>query len=142
MFSKGRRRRVKVSSSPLSHLNTRLVEIMKFLISSTTKAPLLKIDNERIINLNTLEECNTNICSTCVRAGKNIKISQHKNQKFLEKAAKFFSISKISKAYGTSWYKLESNMVLFCIVQGDQLQLIGNYPTYYLKLLYRYINSL
>jgi len=113
---------------------------MKFLISST-KAPLLKINDERIINLNTLEECNTNVC-ICVRAGKKINISQHKNQKFLEKAAKFFSISKISKAYGTSWYKLEANMVLFCIVQGDQLQLIGNYPIYYLKLLYRYINSL
>lgn len=114
---------------------------MKFLISYK-KEPLLKVNDERIINLNTLQECNTSVATTCVRAGKEIKISKHKNQKFLDKASKIFSVSKVSRSYGTSWYKLESNMVLFCIVQGDSLQLIGNYPIYYLKLLYRYVNSL
>lgn len=95
----------------------------------------------QVVNLNTLEVITPNELYLPVKAGKEIKISKHKNNNFLEKAGKLFNVSKVSQAYGTKWYKLESNIVLFCIIQNDTIQLIGNYPVYYLKLLYRYITT-
>lgn len=113
---------------------------MKLLISNR-KQPLLQLNSGQIINLNTLES--TDECDyQPIKAGGILRFSKHKNVKFLDKASKLFNVSKVSKNYGITWYKLESKIVLFCIIQGDTLQLIGNYPTYYLKLVYRYINTL
>lgn len=112
------------------------------LLTNTQNQPLLQTNSGQVINLNTLENNTKNENLFPIRAGKELKISRHKNNQFLEKAGKVFSVSKISKSYGTSWYKLESQIVLFCIIQKDTLQLVGSYPVYYLKLLYRYVNSL
>lgn len=107
------------------------------LVTNIDRKPLLKLEGGEIINLNTLKPI---ACETIpVRIGKELKISKHKNKRFIDKAQKYFKVQKISKQYGTVWYKLESQMVLFCIVQGENVQLIGNYPIYYLKLLYRFI---
>lgn len=111
------------------------------LLTNTQNQPLLQINSGEIINLNTLENTKEEDLFP-VKAGLELKISKHRNNKFLDKAGKLFSVSRVSRSYGTTWYKLESQIVLFCIVQKDTLQLVGNYPTYYLKLLYRYINSL
>lgn len=118
-----------------------LYKTMK-LVTNIQKQPLLLLNSGQVINLNTLENTKAD-CLFPVKAGKKVKISKHKNSnKFLEKAGKLFSVSKVSKNYGTSWYKLEAQIVIFCTIQGENVQLIGNYPLYYLKLLYRYINSL
>lgn len=111
------------------------------LLTNIKRQPLLQKTNGEVINLNTLEITTPNETFP-VKAGKMLKISKHQNNQFLSKAQKIFLVSKLSKSYGTSWYKLESNMILFCIINGDTLQLIGNYPIHYLKLIYRYINSL
>lgn len=109
------------------------------LVTNIERKPLLKLESGEIINLNTLEPV---ACETIpVKIGKELKISKHRNQKFIDKAQKYFKVQKISKQYGAVWYKLESQIVLFCIVQGENLQLIGNYPIYYLKLIYRFINN-
>jgi len=100
--------------------------------------PYLQTNDGKIINLNTLELAEIDNVHP-VKVGKELKISKHRNNNFLDKAGKIFKISRISKFYGNGWYKLENNIVLFVIIQGDTLQLIGHYPVYYLKLLYRYI---
>lgn len=112
---------------------------MKFYTNKQNK-PLL-LQNQTLINLNTLEVEEIESIVP-VKAGKDIKISKHSNDKFLEKAGKFFKISRITKYHGQGWYKLENQIVLFCVIQGDSVQVVGNYPIHYLKLLYRYINSL
>lgn len=101
--------------------------------------PYLQTNDGQIINLNTLEPAEISDNIQPVRVGKELKISKHRNNNFLDKAGKIFKISRISKFYGNGWYKLENNIVLFVIIQGDTLQLIGHYPVHYLKLLYRYI---
>ena len=111
------------------------------LVTNINRKPLLLLNSGQVINLNTLQNTNDKYLIP-VKAGKKVKISKHKNSKFLEKAARVFSVSKVSKAYGASWYKLESQFVLFCSIQGETIQLIGNYPIYYLKLIYRFVNSL
>jgi len=113
---------------------------MKLYTTINYSKPLLQTNDGKLINLNTLETENTdNIVP--VKAGKELKISKQHNNKFLEKAARYFNISKVTKFYGNGWYKLENQIVLFCVVQGDSIQLIGHYPIHYLKLLYRFINS-
>lgn len=101
--------------------------------------PYLQTNDGQIINLNTLEITTEINNAQPVKVGKELKISKHRNNNFLDKAGKIFKISRISKFYGNGWYKLENNIVLFVIIQGDTLQLIGHYPVHYLKLLYRYI---
>lgn len=113
---------------------------MKLLISNR-KQPLLQLNSGQIINLNTLEYT-LEYEYQPIKAGGIPHFSKHRNNKFLEKAGKCFCVAKVTKNYGITWYKLEAKIVLFCIIQGDTLQLIGNYPVYILKLLYRYINSL
>lgn len=110
------------------------------LLTNIQNQPLLQTNSGQVINLNTLEPYTDEYLP--VKAGGTIKISKHRNNNFLDKAERIFSISKVSQAYGTRWYKLESNFILFAIVKGDTVQLIGNYPLHYLKLLYRYIISL
>lgn len=111
---------------------------MKF-YTNIHSTPLLKINNQ-LVNLNTLEG-STESEIVPVKAGKELKISKHRNNKFIEKAGRFFKISRIAKFYGNGWYKLESNIILLCLVQGDTIQLVGNYPIHYLKLIYRFINT-
>lgn len=137
---KGCERRVVKAVATLSpfYSNTKK-KIMK-LLQNIQKQPLLQLNDGQVINLNTLENtCNENVFP--VKAGNMISVSKHKNQGFIEKAAKLFSVSKIKKAYGKSMYLLESNFYIICIVQGETIMLLGNYPVYYLKLLYRYINN-
>jgi hypothetical protein len=110
------------------------------LLQNIRKQPLLQLSDGQVINLNTLQ--NTNDVCYPVKASNMISISKHRNDKFIEKAARFFSVSKIKKAYGKSTYLLESNFYIICVVQGETIMLLGSYPVYYLKLLYRYINSL
>lgn len=113
--------------------------IMK-LLQNTRRQPLLQLNDGQVINLNTLENTyNENVFP--VKAGNMLSISKHKNNKFIEKAARFFSVSKVKKAYGKSTYLLESNFYIICVVQGETIMLLGSYPVYYLKLLYRYINN-
>ena len=111
------------------------------LLQNTKRQPLLQLNDGQVINLNTLENTyNENVFP--VKAGNRISVSKHKNNKFIEKASRFFSVSKVKKAYGKSTYLLESNFYIICVVQGETVMLLGSYPIYYLKLLYRYINSL
>lgn len=110
------------------------------LLTNNSGQPLLQTNSGQIINLNTLAPYTDDYLP--VKAGGAIKISKHKNNNFIDRASRFFSISKVSQAYGQKWYKLESNFILFAIIKGDTVQLIGNYPLHYLKLLYRYIISL
>lgn len=113
---------------------------MKLYTTINSNKPLLQTNDGRLVNLNTLEfATETNIVP--VKAGKELKISKQHNDKFLEKAGRYFNISKVTKFYGNGWYKLENNIVLFCIVQGNSVQLIGHYPIHYLKLIYRFINT-
>lgn len=102
--------------------------------------PFLQLSNGQIINLNTLT-ATTETDLKLVKASSEVKISKHRNNKFLDKAQKVFKVSRVSKSYGSAWYKLESGIVLFTVVQGDKIQLIGKYPIHYLKLLYRFINN-
>ena len=111
------------------------------LLQNTKKQPLLQLNDGRVVNLNTLENTTYNENVFPVKAGNKISISKHKNNKFIEKAARLFSVSKVKKAYGKSTYLLESNFYIMCVVQGDTIMLLGSYPVYYLKLLYRYINN-
>lgn len=110
------------------------------LLQNTKKQPLLQLSDGRVINLNTLQYTQDDYYP--VKAGSMIAVSKHKNNNFIDKAAKLFSVSKIKKAYGKSTYLLESNFYIICVVQGETIVLLGSYPIYYLKLLYRYINSL
>lgn len=110
------------------------------LLQNNKKQPLLQLSNGQVINLNTLQ--NTNDEAFPVKAGSKIAVSKHKNDNFIDKASKLFSVSRVKKAYGKSTYLLESNFYIICVTQGDTLLLLGSYPIYYLKLLYRYINSL
>lgn len=114
---------------------------MKFL-TNTQNQPLLQLNNGQIINLNSLEQYTANEDCRLVMVSKELRLTNEKNNNFLDKAGRVFSVSKISKAYGITWYKLESNIVLLVAINGDTLQLLGNYPLHYLKLLYRYITSL
>ena len=107
--------------------------------SSARKQPLLQRNDGVVINLNTLQIIEEAEDLIPVKAGIELKMSKHKNDNFLSKAEKIFKVSRVARAYGTSWYKLESNIILFAIIKGDNLQLVGNYPIHYLKLLYRYI---
>jgi hypothetical protein len=110
------------------------------LLQNNKKQPLLQLSNGQVINLNTLQ--NTNDVCYPVKAGNMVAVSKHKNENFIDKASKLFSVSRVKKAYGKSTYLLDSKFYIICIVQGDTLLLLGSYPIYYLKLLYRYINSL
>ena len=110
------------------------------LLQNNKKQPLLQLSDGRVINLNTLQ--NTKDPTYPVKAGNMVTVSKHHNNNFIDKAAKLFSVSRVKKAYGKTTYLLESNFYIICVVQGDTLLLLGNYPIYYLKLLYRYINSL
>lgn len=109
------------------------------LLQNIRRQPLLQLSDGQIINLNTLQ----NTDDTCypVKASNMISISKHRNNNFISKAERFFSVSKIKKAYGKSTYLLESNFYIICVVQGETLMLLGNYPVYYLKLIYRFINN-
>lgn len=107
--------------------------------NSVRKQPLLMTNDGAVINLNTLQKIEETEDLIPVKAGMELKISKHKNDNFLIKAEKFFKISRVAKAYGTSWYKLDAGIILFAIIKGDTLQLVGNYPIHYLKLIYRYI---
>lgn len=111
------------------------------LLQNINRQPLLQLNDGQIINLNTLKNTNDEVTFP-VKAGNMISISKHRNNKFIDKAARFFSVSRVKKAYGKSTYLLESNFYIICVIQGDTLLLLGSYPIYYLKLLYRYINSL
>ena len=109
------------------------------LLQNTRRQPLLQLNDGQVINLNTLENAyNENVFP--VKAGNKISVSKH-NNKVREKAARVFSVSKVKKAYGKSTYLLESNFYIICVVQGETIMLLGSYPVYYLKLLYRYINN-
>lgn len=112
--------------------------IMK-LLQNIRRQPLLQLSDGQVINLNTLQ--NTNDACYPVKASNMIAVSKHKNDNFIDKASKLFSVSKIKKAYGKSTYLLESNFYIICVVQGETIMLLGSYPVYYLKLLYRYINN-
>lgn len=110
------------------------------LLQNINRQPLLQLSDGQVINLNTLQ--NTNDQTYPVKAGNMVAVSKHHNNNFIDKAAKLFSVSRVKKAYGKTTYLLESNFYIICVIQGDTLLLLGNYPIYYLKLLYRYINSL
>ncbi len=111
------------------------------LVTNNRNQPLLQLSNGQIINLNTLTTTTETNDLSPVKAEFEVRFSKHKNNKFLDKAQRLFKVSRVSKSYGSAWYKLESGIVLFTIVQGDKIQLIGNYPIHYLKLLYRFINT-
>lgn len=111
------------------------------LLTNSLQQPLLQT-NTCIINLNTLQEVKEVDDVIPVKAGLQVSISKHKNNEFIQKAKRIFSVSRMFKGHGITWYKLESKVMFICIIQGDSLQLLGNYPIYYLKLIYRYINTL
>ena len=110
------------------------------LVTNSRNQPFLQLSNGQVLNLNTLTTTTETDLSP-VKAEFEVRFSKHKNNKFLDKAQKVFKVSRVSKSYGSAWYKLESGIVLFTIVQRDKIQLIGNYPIHYLKLLYRFINT-
>lgn len=110
------------------------------LVTNSRNQPFLQLSNGQVLNLNTLTTTTEDDLEP-VKASSEVKISKHRNNKFLDKAQRIFKVSKVSKAHGSAWYKLESGIVLFTIIQGDKIQLIGNYPIHYLKLLYRFINT-
>lgn len=110
------------------------------LLQNIKKQPLLQLSDGKVINLNTLQYTQDDCYP--VKASNMIAVSKHKNDNFIDKAAKLFSVSRVKKAYGKSTYLLDSKFYIICIIQGDTLLLLGSYPIYYLKLLYRYINSL
>ena len=109
------------------------------LLQNNKKQPLLQLSDGKVINLNTLKYTKDDQYYP-VKAGNMIAVSKHKNDDFINKAAKLFSVSRVKKAYGKSTYLLDSKFYIICIVQGDTLLLLGSYPVYYLKLLYRFIN--
>lgn len=114
---------------------------MKLLTYNQTKQPLLQRNDGVVINLNTLQPIEKAEGLIPVKAGMELKISKHNSEGFLSKAERIFKITRVAKAYGTSWYKLDAGIVLFAIIKGDSLQLVGNYPIHYLKLVYRFIKS-
>lgn len=111
------------------------------LVTNAQNQPLLQLSNGQVLNLNTLTTITKTDDLSPVKAEFEVRFSKHKNNKFLDKAQRLFKVSKVSKAHGSAWYKLESGITLFTIVQGDRVQLIGNYPIHYLKLIYRFINT-
>ena len=108
------------------------------LLQNIRRQPLLQLSDGKVINLNTLKD--TNDACYPVKASNMIAVSKHHNNNFIDKAAKLFSVSRVKKAYGKTTYLLESNFYIICVIQGDTVLLLGNYPIYYLKLLYRFIN--
>jgi hypothetical protein len=111
------------------------------LLTNSKKQPLLQTKDGKVINLNTLEPEGTEKF-VLVRPGKNTHLSSHKNNRFLDKAGRLFKVSKLATLPCVTYYLLDAHIKLFCIIKGDEVQLIGNYPIHYIKLLYRYVNSL
>ena len=115
--------------------------IMKLLIDNNYQ-PLLQLNSGEIVNLNTLQTTQTDECRP-VRVDDTPKIAkqQFDKEEFLNKAARIFKISRMSRKYGIAYYTLESGIVLMVQIKGDSIWLIGNYPIHYLKLLFRYITT-
>lgn len=111
------------------------------LLTNIKRQPLLQTKDGRIINLNTLKTEYTNDVFP-VEAGGDTHLSSHKNDRFLDKAGRAFKVSKLATMTNMRYYLLDAHIKLFCIVKENEVQLIGNYPIYYIKLLFRYINSL
>lgn len=111
------------------------------LLTNSKKQPLLQAKDGTIINLNTLKPENTN-GYVLVKPSKETHLSTHRNDKFLDKAGRLFKVSKLATMPCVTYYLLDAHIKLFCIVKGNEVQLIGNYPVHYIKLLFRYINSL
>lgn len=111
------------------------------LLTNIKKQPLLQTKDGKIINLNTLETEYTNEFFP-VKAGGETHLSSHKNDRFLDKAGRVFKVSKLATLQSITYYLLDAHVKLLCIVEGNEVQLIGNYPIHYIKLLFRYINSL
>lgn len=110
------------------------------LLTNSKRQPLLQTKDGKIINLNTLESENTDNY-VLVKPSKDTHLSSHKNNRFLDKAGRLFKVSKIATMPCVSYYLLDAHIKLFCIVKGDEVQLIGNYPVHYIKLLFRYIDN-
>lgn len=111
------------------------------LLMNSKKQPLLQAKDGTIINLNTLKPENTT-GYVLVKPSKETHLSSHQNDRFLDKAGRLFKVSKLATMPCISYYLLDAHIKLFCIVKGNEVQLIGNYPVHYIKLLFRYINSL
>lgn len=111
------------------------------LLTNSKKQPLLQMKDGKIINLNTLQPENTTDFVP-VKAGGATHLSSHKNDRFLDKAGRLFRVSKLATKPNITYYLLDAHVTLFCIIKGNEVQLIGNYPVHYIKLLFRYINSL
>jgi len=111
------------------------------LLTNSRKQPLLQTKDGKIINLNTLKPENAEEC-VLVKPGKDTHLSSHRNERFLDKAGRLFKVSKLATMPCVTYYLLDAHIKLFCIIKGNEVQLIGNYPVHYIKLLFRYINSL
>ena len=111
------------------------------LLTNSKKQPLLQMKDGKIINLNTLQPEHTTDFVP-VKAGGATHLSSHKNDRFLDKAGRLFKVSKLATKPNITYYLLDAHVTLFCIIKGNEVQLIGNYPVHYIKLLFRYINSL
>lgn len=109
------------------------------LCTNNKKQPLLQTRNGDIINLNTLEPV---VHTHCIPLRWNDShVLVRKNNKFLEKAKPVLKVSRLATIDDTSYYIL--GIQVLCVLDNDNnLKLIGNYPIHYLKLLYRYVNSL
>jgi hypothetical protein len=110
------------------------------LLTNEKRQPLLQTKDGKVINLNTLRPENTGKC-VLVKPSKSVHLSSHRNNRFLDKAGRLFKVSKLATMPCVTYYLLDANIKLFCIVKSDEVQLIGNYPIYYLKLLFRYIDN-
>lgn len=103
--------------------------------------PLLQTKRGELINLNTLQSVTDEHHLIPVEPGINTNTSLHKDKDFLSKAGRLFKVSHLIKKGDMTWYLLDAHVVLLCIIKGDNVRLIGNYPVHFIKLLYRYINS-
>lgn len=112
------------------------------LLTNKEMQPLLQTKDGTVINLNTLKSVTYTDSMVPVRTGKETHMSTHKNENFLDKAGRLFKVSRITKMPSVTYYLLDAHIKLLCITKGDELQLIGNYPVHYIKLLYRYVNTL
>lgn len=111
------------------------------LLTNEKKQPLLQAKDGQIINLNTLKPEDTKEY-VLVKPSKETHLSTHRNDRFLDKAGRLFKVSKLATMPCVTYYLLDAHIKLFCIIKGNEVQLIGNYPVHYIKLLFRYINSL
>lgn len=111
------------------------------LVTNKLGQPFVQLSPTVIYNLNTLEQVPPRTDFFTVKAVEEIRISKHNDNNFIKKAEKLFKVKKITKMYAMNYYLLDAQLKIFCQVTTNGVQLIGNYPIHYLKLLYRFINN-